>query len=106
MTCRASRPLMIASLLAAISCMDGTERGEFAGVFGFSFEAAWFRPCGSTMLWWIEESGGLAGARGSAIVRGTRSEKGQHGHLGSYQYQLTIEAVLFSSADTLAACTQ
>jgi hypothetical protein len=104
--------------LAPVSCalLDGVERGTFRGTYVSAFEASSFVPCGGSNSWWLEDASGtlhsqlppfdsLSFSRAAYIVvAGRRSSKGQFGHLGSYDYALTVTSVVSVSPDTSGAC--
>ena len=85
-----------------------SEEKVYRGRVAFGFEASDFSPCGSDALWWITgsdetytelyDSYRALGVdwyqHAYAEVRGSRSGKGEYGHLGIYSRELEVEEVL------------
>jgi hypothetical protein len=109
--------LLLITMLAPSGCDSTTSpiTGDFRGIYVAGWEASGFRGCMHPETWWM--SGNLAPIFDVAPrnpqtletaayvrVRGTRSERGAHGHLGSYPYELVVSEVLDVSADTPGAC--
>jgi len=102
--------------LCACSWFGGPKDGTFRGVYVTAFEASNFRPCGGAENWWLtDESGDLSGrlppvdpsdfSRAAFLrIKGRRSSRGQHGHLGSYPYAIAVHEVLEVAADTTGKC--
>ena len=104
----------IISLLIASGSVNAQE--TYKGHYVRAREHSGFSPCGGDVTWWLE------GTRSSVYseleefinknslrsgksylkpnipfyieVTGTRSAKGKWGHMGRYQYQLTVEEII------------
>ncbi len=115
----ALRPPVAALALIAVAACDrstGPVEGDFRGIYAWGWEASGFRGCLASEYWWMTgELGPISNAlfpgeprpmEGAAFVhvRGTRSARGQYGHLGSYPHELVVEEVLDASSDTVGRC--
>ena len=86
------------------SALEG--RTLWRGYVSFGFETSEFRPCGSKEQWWVLSTRDLS-ARYKKLsanmyspvfvrLRGVPTKLGQYGHLGAYQRQFEVTAVLES----------
>lgn len=105
--------LVVATLcFAAAGCfmrnqIFGDDSHVVRGRVSFGFEEAAFRPCRSDEQWWLTGSDndivelqnkwnalGLEWyTPGYAELEGTRSRKGEYGHLGAYQREFEVTDV-------------
>jgi hypothetical protein len=84
-------------------------RGHFLrGRVTFGFEESGFRPCNTDEQWWIvgsddtiiefQERWGELGLdwyqHAYAEIRGSRSDRGEYGHLGAYQREIDVREIL------------
>lgn len=80
---------------------------EYEGSFTYGFEVIAFKPCNSDEVWWLNgEVAALKALRTQyealnkrmqpvhVKLRGLISERGFYGHLGSYQREFYLQAVL------------
>jgi hypothetical protein len=78
--------------------------GIYRGRYIKQFEVSSFQPCGSSEKWWVTGRvepliarltlGGFVGGVAYVELRGRVSSRGQHGHLGGYPREFTVEQVL------------
>ena len=86
----------------------------FRGHYSSGFEESSFRPCGSAERWWLEVSEknydqwstAMAPHKGRTYIelRGTRTGKGQYGHLGLYDRGLNVIEVILARPPDLRDC--
>ncbi len=80
---------------------------DYEGSFTYGFEVIAFKPCHSDEVWWLNgEAAALKELRTQyealnkrmqpvhVTLRGLISERGFYGHLGSYQREFYLQAVL------------
>jgi len=111
-------PLTVLALIAVTACdrTTGPIEGDFRGIYFVGWEASVFRGCFAREGWWMSgelgpifdalppESQPPWEAAAYVHVRGTRSKRGEYGHLGAYRYELVVDEVLEVSADTAGKC--
>jgi hypothetical protein len=86
--------------------------GEWEGYYFSAFETSSFRPCGEDESWWLTPNSEFnqrylalqeddAAPRGRTLgphvrvrFEGDRSERGLHGHLGAYPYEIRVTRLL------------
>ena len=110
--------LAVAAPFLVWGCRDpfALPDGSFQGHYSAGFEVSAFRPCGADESWWT--SGDLQPVfdampdsvpvgYGTVFVhwRGDLSGKGQYGHLGSYERELTVTQVLEAREPAANDCT-
>ena len=100
----------------ACSWFTSTDEGTFRGIYQHAFEVSSFRPCRSSQLWWLEDASGTLFGQlpppdpvsmvrvAYVVVDGKRSARGEYGHLGIYDYALTVTSVAAVASDTTGAC--
>ena len=86
-----------------------SEPDSYVGIYVQGFEENSFRLCGSSQWWWVIPNDELTNAYENlgvapytkvyVEVKGRRSPKGKYGHLGGYDYQLTVKELV--KIDTL-----
>ncbi|MBC8138244.1 MAG: hypothetical protein H8F28_20380 [Fibrella sp.] len=119
--------LLIALLAISLSGCGGSTRDDdrlaskstFRGMFTDGFEKAAFRPCGSDESYWVAGNTqpiyALILPNGVPVspapvtevyveVEGTLSPRGEFGHLGMYERELTVDQVLSARTVSPDAC--
>jgi hypothetical protein len=104
---RAHVALILAALVSGCSLTGDGRDGTFSGMVEFGFEQSAFEPCNSDEIWWIDggtEAGTLSeqyfqlqqqGATPVfARVEGETTERGTYGHVGAYDRELRVDAIV------------
>ena len=94
--------------LCGCAIVDNVSEDGTAGYLSFGFEEAAFRPCGVDESWWVaadpevelwDTYAAVAGdplgyIRVYARLVGSRSSLGRYGHLGAYDREFSVTAIV------------
>jgi hypothetical protein len=99
---------LLGSLVACSASAPWPSSGVYAGYYTHGYEVSEFVPSGTKEKWWLagalpcipqytKDNVATAPKENPVryiAVRGTLSAKGEHGHLGAYSRELTVQQVL------------